>query len=138
LSIARKEFKIPNDLQDLTITSIILHDVGGPTIKDQYEKGPALAAALLRQVGCNETAIRQICQIVGAHHDHPNNPTLPFRVLFDSDKLVMLAREEYPGYAANLDFDWNKIISLLYSQKAKKLAREMLHQRRREQCKPEN
>ena len=138
LRIARQNFTIPSNLRDLTVAAIILHDIGGSTIKEQYEKGPAIAAALLRQVGCDEATILQICQIVGSHHDHPDNPTLPFRVLFDSDKLVMFSPEEYPGYAARFDVDWNKTISLLYSKKAKKIAQEMLWKRRGEQIKSEN
>ena len=50
----------------------------------------------------------------------------------------MFSPEEYPGYAAKLDFDWNKTINMLYSKKAKKLAQEMLRKRRAEQIKPEN
>jgi len=138
LRIARQNFTIPSNLRDLTVAAIILHDIGGSTIKEQYEKGPAIATALLRQMGCDEATNLQICQIVGSHHDHPDEPTLPFRVLFDSDKLVMFSPEEYPGYAAKLDFDWNKTINMLYSKKAKKLAQEMLRKRRAEQIKPEN
>jgi hypothetical protein len=137
LGIAQKNFQIPSDQQDLTIATIILHDIGGATIKDQYEKGPAIAAALLRQIGCDEAFIVQVCHIVGTHHDHPDDPSLPFRVLFDSDKLVMFSPEEFPGYNARPSFDWDKIVSLLYSEKAKALAMEMLRQRRTEKPKSE-
>jgi predicted metal-dependent HD superfamily phosphohydrolase len=137
LGIAQTNFQIPSDQQDLTIATIILHDIGGATIKDQYEKGPAIAAALLRQIGCDEAFIVQVCHIVGTHHDHPDDPSLPFRVLFDSDKLVMFSPEEFPGYNARPSFDWDKIVSLLYSEKAKALAMEMLRQRRTEKPKSE-
>jgi hypothetical protein len=132
LSIARENFPIPPDQQDLAVAPIILHDIGGPTIKEQYAKGPSIAAKLLREMGCDEAFIQQVCQIVGTHHDHPDNPSLPFRIVYDSDKLVMFSPEEFPGYDARPDFDWNKIVSLLYSEKAKTVATEMLRQRRKE------
>lgn len=61
LRIARQNFTIPSNLRDLTVAAIILHDIGGSTIKEQYEKGPAIATALLRQMGCDEATILQIC-----------------------------------------------------------------------------
>jgi hypothetical protein len=136
LAIARKNFIIPEEQQDLTIAAIILHDIGGATIKDQYEKGPGIAASLLTQMGCDERFIEQVCRIVGTHHDHPDNPSQTFRVLYDSDKLVMFSPEEFPGYDARQDFDWSKILSLLYSEKAKTLAQETLRQRRKEKGNP--
>jgi hypothetical protein len=32
-----------------------------------------------------------------------------------------------------MDFDWNKIVALMYSKQAKQLAKELLAQRRKEQ-----
>jgi hypothetical protein len=135
LNTARKNFAIPKELQDLTFSAIILHDIGGASIKDQYEKGPMIAASILQQMQCGKDFIEQVCQIVGTHHDHPDNPSLPFRVLHDSDKLVMFSKEEFPGYDSRPDFDWNKIVNLLYSEKAKILARETLRHRREEKSK---
>jgi hypothetical protein len=135
LDIARKNFVIPEELEDLTVVAIILHDIGGPSIKDQYEKGPKIGASILQQMGCDEGFVKQVCQIVGTHHDHPDNPSLPFRILYDSDKLVMFSPEEFPGYDSRPDFDWNKILDLFYSEKAKTLATEMLRQRRKEKSK---
>ena len=132
LAIARENFPIPPNQQDLTISAIILHDIGGATIQDQYEKGPAIAAILLRQINCDEAFIQQVCRIVSSHHDHPDKPSLPFRVLYDSDKLVMFSPEEFSGYDARQDFEWSKIVNLLYSDKARALAKEMLRQRRKE------
>lgn len=126
LAIAKENFSTPKELADLTLSAIILHDIGGSTIKDQYEKGPGMAAILLREIGCSEDFIKQVCEIVGTHHDHPDNPSLPFRILYDSDKLVMFSKEEFPVYNKRLNFDWNKIVALIYSEYARKLAKEML------------
>jgi hypothetical protein len=128
--IARENFYIPQELQELIFYSIILHDIGGGSIKNQYEKGPGIATSLLKLMGCDEDFIQEVCMIVGTHHDHPDNPSLPFRVLYDSDKLVMFSKAEFPYYNSNAGFDWDKIVDLIYSEKAKLLARELLKQRR--------
>jgi hypothetical protein len=130
--IAQKNFTVPPELQDLTFSSIILHDIGGGSIKDQYEKGPKIATSILRQLGCAEHFIEEVCEIIRTHHDHPDNPSLPFQVLFDSDKLVMFSPEEFPYYNSKADFDWNKIVNLIYSEHMRQLAKEMLKQRRNE------
>src|SRR3972149_12246724 len=135
LAIARNHFSVPKDLEELTVASIILHDIGGGTIKEQYEKGPKIAAEILQQMGANKNLIEQVCGIVGTHHDHPDNPSLPFRVLYDSDKLVMFSPEEFPYYEKTHNFDWNKIVDLIYSELGKKLARQILRQRRNEKSK---
>ena len=128
--IARENFAVPQELQDLTFVSIILHDIGGSSIKDQYEKGPEIAATILRQFGCAESFIQEVCRIIGAHHDHPDNPSLPFQVLYDSDKLVMFSAEEFPYYNSMAGFDWKKIVDLIYSEHAKRLAKDLLKQRK--------
>jgi len=132
LAIAKKNFSIPQELEVLTVASIILHDIGGASIKDQYEKGPGIAASVLKQMGCDEAFIQQVATIVGTHHDHPPNPSVPFRILYDSDKIVMFFKEEFPVYDSRPDFDWDRIVDLIYSEKGKRLAKEMLKQRRNE------
>ena len=66
------------------------------------------------------------------HHNHPGNPSLAFRILYDSDKLVMFSREEFSHYNMKQDFDWNKIVDLIYEY-ARDLAKELLQQRRAEE-----
>jgi hypothetical protein len=131
-NIAKDYFPVKLELQELTFASIILHDIGGSTIKDQYEKGPKIASELLKQLGCPSDFIEQVCSIVGTHHDHPNNPSEPFRVLYDSDKLVMFSPQEYPYYNAREGFDWDNIVALIYSEKGRELAKNWLVQRRKE------
>ncbi len=130
-NIAKQHFPVKAELQNLTYASIILHDIGGCTIKEQYEKGPLIAAELLKQLNCPDDFIGQVCDIVGSHHDHPDNPSEPFRALYDADKLVMFTAEEYPYYNAREGFDWDKIVALIYTQKGRKLAEEWLAQRRK-------
>jgi hypothetical protein len=132
LAIARENFSIPQNIEDLTVASIILHDIGGSTIKDQYEKGPIMAASVLEQMDCDEAFIKKVTAIVGTHHDHPEAPSEPFRILYDSDKLVMFSPEEFSVYDSRTNFDWERIVTLIYSERGKRLAREWLVQRRSE------
>jgi hypothetical protein len=131
LAIARKNFRISREMEDLIVSTIILHDIGGSSIKEQYEKGPKIAATILEKMKCNQEFINQVCEIIGTHHDHPDNPSEPFRILFDSDKIVMFSPEEFPIYNARPNFDWNKIEDLIYSEQGKKIARQDLLQRRK-------
>lgn len=131
LDIAKEHFPVKPELQDLTYASIILHDIGGCTIKDQYEKGPQIAAQLLKQLECSDNFIKQVCEIIATHHDHPDLPSEPFRTLYDADKLVMFTPQEYSYYDAHEGFDWNRIVDLIYSKKGQELARIWLEQRKK-------
>lgn len=96
--IAKQNFPVQPELQELTFTAIILHDIGGSSIKEQYEKGPQIATSILKKMGCPNSFIRQVCEIISTHHEHPDNPSEPFKTLYDSDKLVMFSSQEYPCY----------------------------------------
>ena len=128
--IATTYFTIPENIRDLTYSSIFLHDIGGRSIKDQIKKGPKIAKTLLEHLNCKQEFIRKVCEIIKTHHSHPNIPSLSFQILHDSDKLVMFSYEEFPHYNATPNFDWNHIITLIYSDKIKKLAKEFLKKRK--------
>jgi HD domain len=131
--IAKQNFPVKPELQELTYTAIIFHDIGGSTIKDQYEKGPQIATQILKKLDCSDKLAKQVCDIISTHHEHPNNPSEPFRILYDSDKNVMFSQEEYPYYNSCEGFNWDKIINLIYTKKGRKLAEKSLKQRRKEQ-----
>ncbi|MCL4430507.1 MAG: HD domain-containing protein [Chloroflexi bacterium] len=131
--IAKQNFPVKVELQELTYASIILHDIGGCTIKDQYEKGPRIATRLLKQLNCPDAFIEQVCRIIATHHDHPDNPSEAFLALYDADKLVMFTPQEYLYYNAREGFDWDKIVALIYSKKGRELAKNWLSQRQKEQ-----
>ena len=44
----------------------------------------------------------------------------------------MFSPEEFRYYDSSAGFDWDKIVDLIYSEKAKLLAKELLKQRRNE------
>ena len=130
--IAGKYFDIPVELEDLVFTSIILHDAGGSSIKDQYEKGPEIASSLLHRLDYDEKIIQEVCGIIQTHHNHPENPSYAFKILYDSDRLVMLTQEEFIYYNSKPDFNWRKIINSIYSEHIKQIAKDLLQQRRQE------
>lgn len=131
-NIARENFDIPKDLEEFILASIVLHDIGGSTIKEQYEKGPEIARNLLSQLWYGDDFIQEVCLIVASHHNHPKNPPLAFKVLYDSDRLVMFSPEEFSHY--NLKpikyFNWDEIIDSMYFEHAKNLARKLLLERK--------
>ena len=130
--LAKQNFPVKYELQELTFTAIIFHDIGGCTIKDQYEKGPKIASGILKKLNYPDGFISQVCGIISTHHEHPENPSEPFKSLYDADKLVMFSPEEYPYYNAREGFDWNKIVSLIYTVKGQDLAKKALVQRRKQ------
>ena len=130
--IANQNFAIPKDSEELIFCSIILHDIGGNNIQKQVEEGPEITAILLRQLGYGETFVKEVCNIVRTHHDHPEHPSLAFKILHDSDKLVMFSPEEFLQYNSQPSFDWNKIIGLIYSGHCREVAKDLLQKRRSE------
>jgi len=134
-NIAKQNLRLKTRLKELTFASIGLHDTGGNTLKDQYEKRPQIAPAILEALDCPNLFIEQVCQTICIHHEPLGNPSETFNTLYDSDKLVMFSREEYPNYDSRRAFDWNGIITLLYSKQDKQLAQKSLVQRKEEQTK---
>ena len=127
--IAKKNFIIPKEIEELVFCSIIMHDIGGSTIEKQYRLGPEIAAIILKNLGYEEIFVQEVCEIIRTHHDHPDNPSLAFRILYDSDKLVMFSPEEFPHYNSKPNFNWKQIISLIYDEYARELAKKLLKQR---------
>lgn len=129
LAIAREHFDIPEKIRRQAYALIILHDVGGSSVGDQYEKGPEIAARLLRQVGHDDDFIDTICEDIRRHHARIENPSEVFKILYDADHLVMLSREEFPYYGSRPNFNPEIVIDRLYYDRSKELARTMLSQR---------
>ena len=131
--MVKENFEISQELEELVFCSIIMHDIGGSTIEKQYRDGPEIAASILRKLGYGESFVQEVCEMVRTHHDHPDNPSQAFKLLYDSDKLVMFSPEEFPHYNQKPDFDWNEIVDLIYHGHARDLAKKLLQQRRTEQ-----
>ena len=105
--------------REIVYSLIILHDIGGSKIKDQYEFGPKIAKELLTKLDYHKFDIKLICECISRHHEKLEDPHDIFKILFDSDRLVMLSEEEFQNYNSRQNFDWNKIIESFYNDKAK-------------------
>ena len=132
LEIARTRLKIPVEKEELTVASIILHDIGGGTIKDQYEKGPEIAAALLKQLGYPNEFVEKVCEIIRTHHERLDNPPSAFRILYDADQLVRFSVEEFPYYEST-GTNWNAVIERMYFSESKVWAMKLLRERTKTQ-----
>ncbi len=130
LEIAEKHFKIPRDIKELTLATIILHDIGGSSVKDQYEKGPEIASNLLRELGYGEEFIETVCNIIKTHHNRLRSPSEPFKILYDSDQLAKFSEEEFEYYNSRRGHDWKGIIEALYFEESRKIALKKLHKMR--------
>jgi HD superfamily phosphohydrolase YqeK len=132
LEIANKNYnKYDLDLswKDTVFSLIILHDIGGSEIKDQYEKGPVIAKKLLEKLDYHKFDIKLICAFIAAHHERLEDPHDIFKILFDSDRLVMLSKKEFDNYNSRKGFDWQKIIHDFYNNNIRSLAVNLLEQR---------
>ena len=130
LEIARKRLNIPVETEELAVASIILHDIGGRTIKDQYEKGPEIAAVLLKQLDYPKAFIGNVCEIIRTHHERLNNPPVAFKILYDADQLVRFSEEEFPYYEST-GTNWNAVIERMYFSESKVWAMELLREKRK-------
>jgi hypothetical protein len=131
LHVAETDLKIPAEIKELVMASGVLHDIGGSSIKEQYEKGPAIARKLLIQLGYSEAFTNTVCEIVGTHHERFESPSKAFQLLFDADQIVRFSKEEFAYYEAK-GTRWDVLIRKMYSSRARIIARRMLHQRKSE------
>ncbi|MEA2038132.1 MAG: hypothetical protein U9O94_11595 [Nanoarchaeota archaeon] len=129
LEIAKKnydKYDIEESWKDLVFSLIVLHDVDGSEIKDQYEKGPIIAKKLLEKLNYHKFDVKLISNFIVRHHKRLEDPHDMFKILFDSDQLVKLSKEEFNIYNSRSDFNWRRVIDSFYNDKLKELANDML------------
>lgn len=131
--IAIQYFDNPRELEELVFCSIIMHDIGGSTIEQQYKDGPQIAASILTKLRYNKSFVDEVGENIRTHHNHPDDASLAFKILYDSDKLVMLSREEFSHYNQKPFFDWEEILTLFYHKHARDLAKRLLLKRTAEE-----
>lgn len=129
LSISRKYFQRPGGRAEFVDAVAILHDVGGASVKEQYENGPRIARELMERLQFTVEEIQEASEIIRTHHNRIKSPTKEFAILYDSDQMVKLTPKEFPIYEAE-GLDWEKIIVNLYHQSAKATAQKWLSERR--------
>ena len=85
----------------ITIAATWLHDIGIPEAERKYgscrgklqeQEGPPIARMLLADIGAEEEFSNRVCAMVGLHHTPAGLDTPEFRILWDADALVNLAK----------------------------------------------
>ena len=131
LNTAKKNYSrydLDESWKDTVLSLIILHDIGGSTIKEQYENGPKIAQKLLKKLNYPTFDIKLICKMISKHHEKLSSPHDAFKILFDSDRLVMFSEEEFKHYETT---DWQKIINDFYDNDVKNHAIKTLEERKK-------
>lgn len=129
LEISQKYFQRPAGKNEFVDVIAILHDIGGPSIKEQYENGPKIGRRLLEILQFSEEEIQEVCEIIRTHHNRVENPTEEFAILYDSDQMAKLTPEEFPIYEKEKT-NWEEIIRNMYHQSSISIANEWLKKRR--------
>ncbi len=132
LDIAKKyydKYDLDESWKDLVLSLIVLHDIGGSSIEEQYLEGPKIARKLLEKLDYHPFDIKLICSCIERHHERLDNPHDIFRILFDSDHLVMFSEEEFPCYNSKPNFDWESIINSFYNTNIKEIAKQIAKMR---------
>jgi len=135
LEIANKnydKYSLDESWRDVVFSLIVLHDIGGKGVKEQYENGPKIAKELLEKLGYHKFDIKLICAFIARHHERLDDPHDIFKILYDADHLVMLSKEEFKVYNSRAGFEWENIIDNFYNNGLKETAKKLLERRRNE------
>ena len=77
----------------------LVHDIGIKICMEKYgncaghlqeQEGPALAKAMLTELGFDETVIARVCYLVGHHHTYTDIDGIDYQILVEADFLVNL------------------------------------------------
>ncbi len=129
MDVARKnydKYSLDRTWKETVFSLVVLHDIGGSEIKDQYKRGPAIARKLLNKLDYKKFDINLICTFIAKHHERLEDPHDVFKILFDSDRFVMFSKEEFNNYNSRPGFDWQGIIDDFYNDDLRKLAKKLL------------
>ena len=87
---------------EVVIPATLLHDIGIHEAERKYgsaagpyqeQEGPPIACTIMKELGIDESIIKEVCSIIGNHHSPGKINTLNFKVLHDADWLVNLSDE---------------------------------------------
>lgn len=92
-----KSEKLSADGQLILETAAVLHDIGirnaerihgSASGKYQEIEGIPVAEKILREFGCNDSFISEVCYLVGHHHSYAEDIPQKLRILMEADFLV--------------------------------------------------
>ena len=75
----------------------LVHDIGIKAAEEKYgscngklqeQEGPALAEAMLTQLGFAEAVVQRVAYLVGHHHTYTNVDGMDYQILLEADFLV--------------------------------------------------
>lgn len=85
------------------LVAAYLHDIGikeaerkydSSSPKFQHREGPPVAREILERLEADPELIREVCDIIGHHHQPRPEDTRNFRVVFDADLIVNLEEKQ--------------------------------------------
>jgi len=114
----------PGD-RETALAAAALHDVGipeaiacygSPAARGQEVEGARLAREILTKAAWPKDKVELICEIIGHHHQRPENPAAEFCLLYAD--LIVNAEEAEQNYEG--------VAHLLHTKTAKRIARRRL------------
>lgn len=90
---------LDEETQYILETAAIVHDIGIKVSEQKYgncsgthqeEEGPAVAEAMLNDLGYPEHVVRRVCYLVGHHHTYHGIDGPDYQILVEADFLVNL------------------------------------------------
>jgi len=114
----------------VVLSAAYLHDIGIKEAERKYQssaapyqeqEGPAIARAILTNLGADTELIDEVCDIVGHHHHPREHETANFKIVFDADQIVNL-EEKLEGIPLTTDQVTETINRTFLTETGKQLA----------------
>ena len=109
----------------------LVHDVGIKAGMEKYgrgngkiqeELGPAIAEAMLTELGVDPDRVARISYLVGHHHTYTDVEGLDYRILLEADFLVNLHEEKEPMEGIRKAYD-----EIFRTEAGKKICKAMFN-----------
>ncbi len=110
-------------------TAAIVHDIGIRVCEEKYgsctgklqeKEGPAIARAMLCELGYESSVIERVCYLVAHHHTYTNIDGIDYQILVEADFLVNLYEDSTPVEHIRTAYE-----RIFRTETGKKLCREM-------------
>lgn len=120
---------LPEKDQLILEAAAYVHDIGIKPAEKKYgssagpyqeKEGPAVAEAMLAQLGFEEDVIHRVSYLVGHHHTYKNIDGMDYQILVEADFLVNLFEDHASEDAVKHAYDF-----IFKTETGKKICREM-------------
>lgn len=121
--------KIPPEQLFILETAAVVHDIGIRVCEEKYgscegklqeQEGPAIAEAMLSELGYERHVIDRVCYLVGHHHTYTGIDGLDYQILVEADFLVNLFEDAVPS--ENIKKAYERIFK---TESGRRICREM-------------